>query len=49
VSVIKQQEEQALRRLEDEKRMMLEQLTASSTQLEHQRADLDRQRVEWKT
>jgi hypothetical protein len=47
VSVIKQQEEQALRRLEDEKKMMLDQLTASSTQLERQRDDLDRQRVEW--
>ena len=47
VSVVKQQEEQTRRRLEDEKKIMMDELTASSAQLERKRADLDRQRLDW--
>jgi len=49
VSLIQQQEEQARRRLEDEKKTLAQQLAASTAQLDQKRADLERQRVAWES
>jgi hypothetical protein len=47
VSLIKQQEEQSRRRLQDEKTILLGQLAAATSELDQQRSELERTRTQW--